>query len=129
MNDASPRENVAVVIDDDPDARSLLTGILERAGCTVYSAGTDAEGIELVRLHSPSVTTLDIDIPDVDGFGVATRIRAFSDTYLLLFTTRASDCDVIRGYQSGADSYMAKPFRPLELRARVEAMLRRPRTT
>lgn len=127
MNEESSDRNVAVVIDDDLAARALLTDALERAGFLVHAAGTAPAGIDLVRLRSPVVTTLDIDIPGMDGFEAAKRIRSISETYLLVVTARSSDSDVLLGYQSGADCYVTKPFRPLELRARIGAMLKRPR--
>lgn len=119
--------SVAVVIEDEPDIRSLLTDILEQAGFTVHSAGTGLEGIELVRAHDPIVTTLDVSMPGMDGFETAKRIRAFSATYLIMLTARSEEIDALQGLQSGADDYITKPFRPRELRARIEAMLRRPR--
>lgn len=127
MNEEYLLENSAVVIDDGPGARSLLTTTLERAGFNVHSAVTATAGMELVRLHSPAVTTLDIDIPGVDGFEVVRRIRSVSETYLVVVTARSSESDMLLGYQSGADCYLTKPFRPLELRARIAAMLKRPR--
>ena len=118
---------VAVVIEDEPDIRSLLADVLEQAGFVVHPAGTGLEGIELVREHDPVVTTLDVSMPGMDGFETAKRIRAFSHTYLVMLTARADEIDTLQGLQSGADDYITKPFRPRELRARIEAMLRRPR--
>ena len=66
-------------------------------------------------------------MPGMDGFETAKRIRAFSHTYLIMLTARADEIDTLQGLQSGADDYVTKPFRPRELRARIEAMLRRPR--
>lgn len=128
MDEESSQKNVAVVIDDEPAVRSLLTVTLERAGFTVHSASTGLAGIGLVRLHSPAITTLDVTMPGIDGFETAKRIRAFSETYLLMLTVRTAESDLLQGYQSGVDAFMTKPFRPGVLRARVEAMLRRPRT-
>ncbi|WP_426182398.1 response regulator transcription factor [Microbacterium sp. TWP3-1-2b2] len=85
------------------------------------------EGIELVRVHDPIITTLDVSMPGMDGFEAAKRIRAISSTYLLMLTARSEEIDALQGLQSGADDYITKPFRPRELRARIEAMLRRPR--
>lgn len=118
---------IAVVVEDEPDIRSLLSDILEQAGFTVHSAANGVEGIELVRTHNPVVTTLDVSMPGMDGFETAKRIRAFSETYLLFLTARSDEIDTVQGLQSGADDYLTKPFRPRELRARIEAMLRRPR--
>jgi len=120
---------VAVVIEDEPDIRSLLADVLQQAGFVVHTAGTGLDGIELVRAHDPVVTTLDVSMPGMDGFETAKRIRAFSHTYLVMLTARADEIDTLQGLQSGADDYVTKPFRPRELRARIEAMLRRPRAT
>ncbi|MGC5169721.1 response regulator transcription factor [Micromonospora sp. DT81.3] len=118
---------VAVIIEDEPDIRSLLADVLEQAGFVVHTAGSGLDGIELVRRHDPIVTTLDVSMPGMDGFETAKRIRAFSHTYLIMLTARADEIDTLQGLQSGADDYVTKPFRPRELRARIEAMLRRPR--
>lgn len=117
----------AVVIEDDADIRELVATVLEQAGFRVYAAGTGAEGVELVRGHRPVVTTLDVSMPGMDGFETAKRIRAISPTYIVMLTARTDEIDTLQGLQSGADDYLTKPFRPRELRARVEAMLRRPR--
>jgi len=123
-----PDSQVAVVIEDDPDIRSLVTEVLDQAGFTVYSAGTGTEGLELVRTRQPIVTTLDVSLPGMDGFETARRIRALSATYIVMLTARAEEIDTLQGLQAGADDYVTKPFRPRELRARIEAMLRPPRT-
>ncbi|MCE7481229.1 response regulator [Microbacterium profundi] len=123
---ASSSQMIAVVIDDDAAERSSVIEVLARAGLAVHSV-SPATAVESVRRYSPVVTVLGIDIPDADGFEIARRIRADSATYLVVLSTRSAQSDVILGYQSGADCYMTKPLRPLELRARVEAMLRRAR--
>ncbi len=116
-----------MVVEDDADIRFLLEATLGQAGFAVHSATTGAEGVELVRAHEPLVTTLDISLPDIDGFEVARRLRTFSSTYLVMLTGRAEEIDTLLGLEAGADDYVTKPFRPRELRARIEAMLRRPR--
>ena len=120
-------ERVAVVIEDDADIRALIADVLEQAGFVVHTAAAGLPGIELVRRHDPVVTTLDVSMPGMDGFEVAKRVRAISPTYLVMLTARADEIDTLQGLQSGADDYLTKPFRPRELRARIEAMLRRPR--
>ncbi|GGD75347.1 response regulator transcription factor [Microbacterium murale] len=124
--DAASSQMIAVVIDDDAAEHSSVIEVLARAGLAVHSV-SPATAVESVRRYSPVVTVLGIDIPDADGFEIARRIRADSATYLIVLSTRSAQSDVILGYQSGADCYMTKPLRPLELRARVEAMLRRAR--
>jgi DNA-binding response OmpR family regulator len=118
---------VAVVVEDEEDIRSLLATVLEQAGFTVHTAATGDEGLALVRAHSPLVTTLDVNMPGMDGFETAKRIRAISATYIVMLTARTEEIDALMGLDSGADDYVTKPFRPRELRARIEAMLRRPR--
>lgn len=101
--------------------------MLEQAGFETVLTGNGMDGIEAVREHNPVVTTLDVSMPGIDGFEVAKRIRAFSSTYLIMLTARAEEIDTLQGLEAGADDYVTKPFRPRELRARIEAMLRRPR--
>nr|WP_294690293.1 response regulator transcription factor [uncultured Friedmanniella sp.] len=116
---------VAVVIEDDADIRNLLGAILTQAGFTCYAAETGAEGIAAVRQHQPIITTLDISLPGMDGFEVARQIRVFSSTYIIMLSARDEEVDTLMGLDAGADDYLTKPFRPRELRARIEAMLRR----
>jgi DNA-binding response OmpR family regulator len=115
--------SVAVIIEDDSDIRSLISTVLEQAGFVVHAAAAGLEGIELVRAHSPAITTLDVSMPGLDGFETARRIRAFSDTRILMVTARADGEHARRGLEAGADDYLTKPFRPRELRARVQAAL------
>jgi len=121
------QQRVAVVIEDEEDIRSLLSTVLANAGFTVHGAATGAEGLRLVRDHEPLVTTLDINMPGMDGFETAKRIRTFSSTYIVMLSARTEEIDALQGLEAGADDYIAKPFRPRELRARIDAMLRRPR--
>lgn len=118
---------VAVVIEDDADVRNLLEGILRQAGFEVHTAAEGRAGVEAVRHNKAQVVTLDIGLPDIDGFEVLRRIRNFSDAYVVMLTGRTEEPDLLSALNAGADDYIAKPFRPRELRARVAAMMRRPR--
>ena len=118
---------VAVVIEDEEDIRSLLSTVLSQAGFEVYGAADGLEGFELVRTQQPLITTLDVNMPGMDGFETAKRIRAVSTTYIVMLSARTEEIDALQGLEAGADDYVAKPFRPRELRARIDAMLRRPR--
>lgn len=120
-------QRVAVVVEDDHDIRGLLADILEQAGFVVHTAGTGLEGIAAVEAHDPVITTLDVSMPGMDGFETAKRIRSVSETYIIMLTARNDEIDTLQGLQSGADDYITKPFRPRELRARIDAMMRRPR--
>ncbi len=118
---------VAVIIEDEPDVRMLLDTVLTQSGFRTVVATDGPEGLEAVRAHNPLLTTLDVNMPGMDGFAVAKRIREFSQTYLIMITGLGDEIDVISGLEAGADDYLVKPFRPRELRARAESMLRRPR--
>ncbi|CAH0165549.1 response regulator transcription factor [Plantibacter cousiniae (nom. nud.)] len=127
MTEELSERRTAVVIEDDADIRQLLETVLEQAGFETVSAANGLDGVEAVRSHNPLVTTLDVSMPGIDGFEAAKRIRAISSTYIVMLTARGDEIDTLQGLDSGADDYMTKPFRPRELRARIEAMLRRPR--
>jgi len=118
---------MAVIIEDDADIRHLLESVLTQAGFDVIATSNGHDGIQAVRAYEPIVTTLDVSMPGMDGFEVAKRLRTFSQTYIVMLTARDEEIDTLQGLEAGADDYLTKPFRPRELRARIDAMLRRPR--
>ncbi|MBM7509349.1 response regulator transcription factor [Nocardioides sp. 31GB23] len=117
----------AVIVEDDPDVRDLIDIVLTQSGFQTVLAEDGPSGVEAVRRHDPLITTLDVNMPGMDGFAVAKRLREFSNTYLIMITALADEIDVVQGFEAGADDYLVKPFRPRELRARADSMLRRPR--
>jgi len=119
---------MAVVIEDEDDIRHLLETVLTQAGFMVVAVSNGLDGLAAIRKHDPIVTTLDVNMPGMDGFETARRIREFSSTYIVMLTALNEEIDTLQGLEAGADDYVNKPFRPRELRARIEAMLRRPRT-
>jgi DNA-binding response OmpR family regulator len=127
MQTQSGDRRVAVIIEDDDDIRSLLETVLSQAGFEAIACSNGLDGIEAVRNADPVVVTLDVNMPGIDGFETAKRIRAFSSTYIVMLTALGEEIDTLQGLEAGADDYVTKPFRPRELRARIEAMLRRPR--
>ncbi|MEV7637745.1 response regulator transcription factor [Pseudarthrobacter enclensis] len=124
MSDA----RVGLVIEDDHDIRELVRTVLTQAGFDVTVASSGAEGVLVAKNINPDVITLDLGLPDIDGFEVSRQIREFSDAYIVMLTARTEELDTLIGLESGADDYLTKPFRPRELRARVAAMMRRPRS-
>ena len=120
-------QRVAVIIEDDKDIRDLLNAVLQQSGFKVFTSPNGTEGVNAVRDHNPTVVTLDLGLPDIDGFEVIRQLRLFSDAYIVMLTARAEELDTLMGLEAGADDYITKPFRPRELRARISAMLRRPR--
>jgi DNA-binding response OmpR family regulator len=127
MGEMMANQPVAVVVEDDGDIRDLVSVVLAGSGFEVHAEPTGRAGIAAVRGLNPAVITLDLSLPDIDGFEVARQVRQFSDAYIIMLTARAEELDTLLGLESGADDYLTKPFRPRELRARVTAMLRRPR--
>jgi DNA-binding response OmpR family regulator len=117
-----------LVVDDEPPIVDLVKGYLEREGWQVQSAGDGVTALEVIRTWEPDVIVLDVMLPGMDGIEVCTRLRAFSDAYVLMLTARSEEIDRIVGLTIGADDYLTKPFSPRELVARIKALLRRPRT-
>ncbi|WP_341924069.1 response regulator transcription factor [Nocardioides psychrotolerans] len=117
----------AVVVDDDDDIRDLLVHVLREAGLEVSTASDGASALATIREVQPDLVTLDLSLPDMDGTDVCKALREFSDAYVVMITGRDAEIDRLVGLEVGADDYMAKPFSPREVRARVSALLRRPR--
>jgi len=114
-----------LIVDDDRELRELVGFVVRRAGYEVAEAG---DGPEAVRKHAaerPELVILDVNLPGFDGFEVCRRIRAESDTPVMMLTVRGEESDQVRGLDLGADDYLAKPFSPAALLARVRAVLRR----
>src|SRR3954452_12572662 len=87
---------VAVVIEDEEDIRSLLSTVLSQAGFTVHGAANGSDGLDLVRRFQPLVTTLDVNMPGMDGFETAKRIRAVSTTYIVMLSARTEEIDALQ---------------------------------
>jgi two-component system OmpR family response regulator len=118
----------AVIVDDDADIRALIAELLRQSGFETTEAATGAEGLAAVREVRPDVVTLDLNLPDLDGIEVCRRLREITDAYVVMLTARPDEIDRLMGLEIGADDYLTKPFSPRELRARIAAMLRRPRS-
>jgi DNA-binding response OmpR family regulator len=116
------------VVEDTEEIRELVATVLRRAGMDVRAVGSGAECLEEVRRRPPDLIVLDLGLPDADGTEVCRQVRAETECYVLMLTARAEEVDLLIGLAVGADGYMAKPFSPRELTARIQAMLRRPRT-
>ena len=91
----------------------------------IVSAVSGEEGISLVEKESPDIAILDLGLPDINGFEVLKKIRLFSSIPIIILTVRGEEADIVRGLELGADEYIVKPFKQLELTARVNALLRR----
>lgn len=118
----------ALVVEDEPDLAALVGSYLERAGMAVTLCHDGLQAVALARQVDPEVIVLDLGLPSLDGIEVCRQVRTFSDAYVVMLTARSDEVDTLVGLSVGADDYLAKPFSPRELVARVQAMLRRPRT-
>jgi len=124
----TPVAGRAVVIEDDAIVRDLLVDIFESAGLEAFGAASGAEGIEAVLAHDPLITTVDINMPGIDGLETTRRIRDRSNTHIIVVSALTDEADAVLALSSGADDFVAKPFRAREFRARIEAVLRRAKT-
>ena len=116
-----------LVVDDDPKLLSMLRRTLIYEGLHVLSADNGSTALSEIQANRPDVVVLDWMMPGPDGIGVLERLRAAGDkTLLLMLTARDAVENRVEGLESGADDYLAKPFAPSELLARIHALLRRP---
>jgi DNA-binding response OmpR family regulator len=125
----SPENRVTrkvLVVDDEPAQLRLVGRILTANGYDVTSAGSGQEAVRLVYERQPELVLLDVVMPEIDGWQTCRLIREVSDVPVIMLTgKRNSEDDVVRGLESGADDYLAKPVGNRELLARVKAALRR----
>ena len=114
-----------LIADDDAQIRELLELYLVKEGFAVEQAADGAEAILKAQQLKPDLIILDIMMPVLDGMEVCRQVRKFSRVPVIMLTARVEDEDRIMGLELGADDYVAKPFNPRELIARVKAVLRR----
>jgi two-component system, OmpR family, phosphate regulon response regulator OmpR len=114
------------VVDDDPELRQLLSTYLSEQGYEVRCMGDGAQLMARLEGQRPDLLVLDLMLPGDDGLSLLRRLRDGADDLpVLMLTARADAVDRIIGLEQGADDYLAKPFLPRELTARIEAVLRR----
>lgn len=114
-----------LVVDDDSHIRDIVRFALEREGFSVIEAENGAEGLALVEKEKPDLALLDIMMPEMDGSEVCRRLRKKSAMPIIFLTSRDDEIDRVLGLELGGDDYVAKPFSPRELVARIKAVLRR----
>lgn len=114
-----------LVVDDEQRILNFLGTKLKASGYEVLTAGDGAQGLEQIQAEEPDLVVLDLLMPKMDGFEMMERLRSFSSIPIIILSARGADTDRIRGLKLGADDYLAKPFNPEELIARIEAVKRR----
>lgn len=117
-----------LVVEDEEALAGLVTRYLRHASFAAEFVTTGLEALERARSREPDVLVLDLGLPGMDGLEVCRRVREFSDCYIIMLTARAEEADRLTGLAIGADDYLTKPFSQRELVARVQVLLRRPRT-
>jgi two-component system phosphate regulon response regulator OmpR len=125
MNPAATARTKVLVIDDDERLNALLTRYMDRFGFSVRSAIEPKAALRTLKIDPPDIVILDIMLPDMDGFAVCRKVRETSKVPIIMLTARGEVMDRIVGLELGADDYLAKPFEPRELVARMQAVLRR----
>ena len=116
-----------LVVDDDPHLREVVGFALEQAGFRVEQAQNGREGLARVQLEVPALIVLDIMMPEMDGLEMCREVRRAHEVPIVFLSSRDDEVDRILGLELGGDDYLAKPFSPRELVARIKAVLRRAR--
>jgi DNA-binding response OmpR family regulator len=123
MNEIKPK---VLVVEDEEPIRRFITLNLSAAGYEIGEADTGEKALAMLGSFRPEVIVLDLMLPGIDGFEVCRQVREkMPETFVIMLTAKGQDTDKIVGLELGADDYMVKPFNPVELTARVKAMLRR----
>jgi DNA-binding response OmpR family regulator len=123
---ATATGGVLLLVEDDESIGRLVKAYLEQQdGWRVIWLRSGEEAVAELRRHPVRLVVLDIGLPGIDGFEVCRRLRAFSKVPIVMLTARDEEPDRVAGLELGADDYVAKPFSPRELAARIKAILRR----
>jgi two-component system KDP operon response regulator KdpE len=117
-----------LIIEDSDEIVESISIALRIRWPQVKTLYTDKgeQGIEMVEKEKPDIVILDIGLPDMSGFDVLKQIRLFSQVPVMILTVRKDEADVVKGLEMGADEYVIKPFRQLELLSRIRVLTRRP---
>ena len=114
-----------LVVDDDADIVNAVRLYLEKEGLGVYGASDGFEALDILEQHTVHLILMDVMMPRMDGFSAILRIRQKRNLPILVMSAKTEDSDKVLGLSIGADDYIAKPFSPIELVARVKSHLRR----
>src|SRR5215208_2703435 len=118
-----------LIVDDEPNIVEVVSAYLQRELYKVVTAADGEEALRMISQHAPDLIVLDVMLPKLDGLEVCRRVRATSQVPIVMLTAKDEESDKVLGLGLGADDYIAKPFSPRELVARVQAVLRRARTS
>lgn len=124
MNEIMERPRI-LVVDDEPIVVEVVERYLQREGYDVRTIGDGAKALAAYEDMRPHLVVLDLMLPHLDGIEICRRIRVKAGTPVIMLTARGGHADLIAGFETGADDYLAKPFSPRELMVRIKAVLRR----
>lgn len=114
-----------LVVDDDPHIRELVKVFIEREGFEVVEATDGAHALKILETMTADLVILDVMMPHMDGWELCQELREHFEMPLLMLTAKGETAQKLKGFQLGTDDYMVKPFEPVELVARVKALLKR----
>ena len=114
-----------LIVDDDPNIRTLVNLYLAKEGFEVIEAARGDEALKAFKAHAPSLVLLDVMLPGMDGWQVCREVRKVSNIPVIMLTAKDETFDKVLGLELGADDYVVKPFEPKELVARIKAVIRR----
>ncbi|MBN2853230.1 MAG: response regulator transcription factor [Clostridia bacterium] len=120
-----PESKTILIVDDEDRIREMLKLMLENRGYNIFEASNGNEALQAFMALTPDMVILDVMMPEMDGFTCLTEIRKRSDCPVLMLTAKGEDYDQVEGLKKGADDYIIKPFTPMILAARIEALFRR----
>ncbi len=114
-----------LVVEDDADARTILQTFLKAKGHEIVTASDGLEGLQQFERAKPELILLDVMMPKMDGWEVLESIRAQSPVPIIMVTAKDATDEIVKGFSSGVDDYIVKPFKLREVEARIAAVMRR----
>jgi two-component system, OmpR family, response regulator len=114
-----------LIVDDDAHIRELIAIFLNAEGYTVLEAENGEEALMLLENNSIQIIVVDVMMPEIDGYELTREVKKYYDIPILMVTAKGESQDKLKGFDLGVDDYVVKPFDPLEIVARVKALLRR----
>ena len=117
--------NKVLIVDDDEHIVELIKLYMDKEGFDTVTANNGKKAVELFKSEAPAIVILDVMMPEMDGWQVCREIRRVSNIPIIMLTAKGEEMDELQGFECGADEYIAKPFSPKILTARVDAIIRR----